>query len=70
MKLGVQVSQATVGKYTVRHWKPPSQNWHTFPNNHTNDLVAANFFVVPTIAFRLLFVFVILAHDRRQPGSL
>jgi hypothetical protein len=28
--------------------------------------MAADFFVVPTITFRLLFVLVILAHDRRR----
>ena len=30
------------------------------------DLVALDFFTVPTVAFRLLFVLVILAHDRRR----
>src|SRR6266700_2734941 len=67
MKLGIQVSQATVAKYVVRHRKPPSQNWRTFLENHTNTLVSADFFVVPTITFRLLFVFVILSHDPRRP---
>ena len=28
--------------------------------------MAADLFVVPTVAFRLLFVLVILAHDRRR----
>ncbi len=31
------------------------------------DLVSADFFVVPTITFQLLFAFVILSHDRRRP---
>ncbi len=30
-------------------------------------LVSADFFVVPTITFRVLFVLVILSHDRRRP---
>jgi putative transposase len=30
-------------------------------------LVSADFFVVPTISLRLLFVFVIHSHDRRCP---
>ncbi len=51
----------------VRHRKPPSQTWRTFLKNHMQDLVSADFFVVPTITFRLLFVFVILSHDRRRP---
>jgi len=67
MKLGIHDSQATVAKYMVRHRKPPSQTWRTFLKNHMQDLVSADFFVVPTITFRLLFVFVILSHDRRRP---
>jgi hypothetical protein len=63
LKLGIEVSQATVAKYMVRHRKPPSQNWRTFLKNHMQTLVSADFFVVPTITFRVLFVFVILSHD-------
>src|SRR5215472_15372817 len=66
-KLGIQVSETTVAKYMVRHRRPPSQTWRTFLNNHVKDLASADFFVVPTATFRLLFVFVILAHDRRWP---
>jgi putative transposase len=67
LKLGMQISQGTVAKYMVRHRKPPSQSWQTFLKNHAKNLVSADFFVVPTIAFQLLFVFVILDHDRRRP---
>ncbi len=67
LKIGIEVSQATVAKYMVRQRKPPSQTWRTFLNNHAKDLVSADFFVLPTIAFHLLFVFVILDHDRRRP---
>jgi putative transposase len=67
LKIGIEVSQATVAKYMIRHPKPPSQTWRTFLKNHAKNLVAADFFVVPTIAFQLLFVFVILDHDRRRP---
>ena len=66
-KLGNQVSETTVAKYMVRRRRPPSQTWRTFLNNHVKDLGSADFFVVPTATFRLLFVFVILAHDRRRP---
>jgi hypothetical protein len=48
----------------VRSQKPPSQTWRTFLRNHRKDLVAAHFFVAPTVLFGLLFVFVILSHDR------
>jgi transposase InsO family protein len=66
LKLGFELSQATVAKYMVRHRKPPSQTGRTFLQNHVKDLVAADFFVVPTVFFDLLFVFVILSRDRRR----
>src|SRR5215470_16606657 len=66
LKLGIEVSQATVAKYMVRQPRPPSQRWRTFLNNHVKDSVAADFFVVPTVSFRVLFVFVALAHHRRR----
>jgi putative transposase len=63
-KLGVEISQAAVSKYVVRHRRPPSQTWRTFLDNHLGSLVAVDFFVVPTVMFKVLFVFVVLAHDR------
>ncbi len=67
LKLGIEVSQATVAKYMARPQKPPSQTWRTFLNNHAKQLVSTDFFVVPTVSFRVLYVFVILAHHRRRP---
>jgi transposase InsO family protein len=49
-----------------RHRQPPSQTWRTFLTNHIGQITAADFFVVPTATYRLLFVLVILAHQRRQ----
>ncbi len=66
LKLGIELSQATVAKYMVRQRKPPSQSWRTFLNNHVRDLVSVDFFTVPTLSFRVLFVFVVLAHHRRR----
>jgi transposase InsO family protein len=66
LKLGVQVSQATVAKYMARLGTPPSQSWRTFLANHVQQIAAADFFVVPTATYRLLFVLVILAHERRR----
>jgi transposase InsO family protein len=66
VKLGIDVSQATVAKYMVRHRRPPSQTWRTFLANHIGQVMAADFFVVPTATCRLLFVLVILAHERRR----
>jgi putative transposase len=65
-KLGFVLSEATVAKYMARPRKPPSQTWRTFLANHRKDIVSSDFFVVPTVFFRALFVFVILSHDRRR----
>jgi hypothetical protein len=51
----------------VRHRNPPSQTWRTSLANHINELVSSDFVVVPTVFFRVLFVFVILSRDRRRP---
>ena len=53
-------------KYMARRRRPPSQTWRTFLANHIGQVMAADFFVVPTVTYRLLFVLVILAHDRRR----
>jgi putative transposase len=65
-KLGIQVAETTVAKYMVRPRRPSSQSWRTFLKNHMQDLVSTDFFVVPTATFRLLFVFLVLSHDRRR----
>jgi transposase InsO family protein len=49
-----------------RHPRPPSQTWRTFLTNHASQIIAADLFVVPTVTFRLLFVLVMLVHDRRR----
>ncbi len=51
LKIGIEVSQATVAKYMARHKKPPSQTWRTFLKNHAKDLASVDFFVVPTRFF-------------------
>jgi putative transposase len=64
--LGYTVSERTVAKYMVRSKKPPSQTWKTFLSNHAHDIVAIDFFTVPTATFRILFCFIVLRHDRRR----
>lgn len=66
LKLGIEVSQATVSKYMARHRKPPSQGWRTFLENHAKEIASIDFFTVPTVNFRVLFVFLILSNRRRQ----
>ncbi len=48
LKLGIDVCQATVAKYMVRDRRPPSQTWRAFLANHIRQIMAADFFVVPT----------------------
>ena len=64
--LGHDIAEATVAKYMRRSWKPPSPTWRTFLRNHAGSLVSIDFFVVPTATFRLLYGFLILAHERRR----
>lgn len=66
LKLGIEISQSTVGRLMPKHRKPPSQTWRTFLDNHVKDIASMDFFVVPTVTFRVLYVFVVLAHDRRR----
>jgi transposase InsO family protein len=65
-KLGIEVAKSTVEMYRVRPRKPPSPTWKVFLNNHVKDLVAMDFFVVPTVTHTVLFVLLILAHERRR----
>jgi transposase InsO family protein len=66
LKLGIDVSEATVSKYMIKRCGPPSQTWRTFLANHAKDTIALDFFTVPTSTFRILFVLLILSHDRRR----
>ena len=66
LKLGIDVCETTVAKYMGRRQRPPSQTWRTFLTNHIDQIAAADFFVVPTITYRLLFLLVILDHRRRR----
>lgn len=66
LKLGFEVSESTVSRYMPRSRKPPSQTWRTFLRNHAKATVSIDFFVVPTATFRILFVFLVLEHNRRR----
>src|SRR5229473_3821907 len=66
LKLGIEITEPTVAKYMVRLRKPPSQTWRTFLENQMKSMVSVDFFTVPTIRFEILYVFLVLAHDRRR----
>jgi putative transposase len=58
LKLGFEVSERTISRLMPRR--------RTFLENHLGSTVAIDFFAVPTLTCRILFVFVVLAHDRRR----
>ena len=65
LKLGFEVAQSTVARYMCRHSRPPSQGWRTFLSNHVDGIAAIDLFVLPTIAFQILYCLVIVRHGRR-----
>jgi len=65
-KLDIEVSERTVSRLMPKRSTAPSQTWRTFLNNHARDLVSIDFFTVPTARLRVLFVFIVLSHERRR----
>jgi hypothetical protein len=65
-RLGITAAKSTVEKYRPHIRKPPSSTWKAFLTNHVKDIVACDFFTVPTATFQVLFVLIILAHERRR----
>jgi hypothetical protein len=66
LKLGIQLSQATVARYMVRRPQQPSPTWRSFLRNHMDGIAAIYMFVVASASFRLLYVMVVLRHNRRK----
>jgi transposase InsO family protein len=65
-KLGIEIAETTVAKYLGRRPLSPSPTWRTFLRTHLSQCASMDFFTVPTATFRILFVLVILSHDRRR----
>jgi transposase InsO family protein len=67
LKLGIAIAQRSVARYMVpRARRPPSQNWKAFLGNHLSGTVSVDFFTVPTLTFQVLYVFIVLSHQRRR----
>jgi transposase InsO family protein len=66
LKLGIEVSQATVGRYLPWRPKAPSPTWRSFLHNHMHDIAAVDMFLVVTATFQLLYALVVLDHERRK----
>ena len=65
LKLGFEISERTVSRLMPKDRKT-NQTWMTFLRNHVGHLVSIDFFTVATIRLRVLYVFIVLAHDRRR----
>jgi len=66
LKLGIEITQATVGRYMPWRPKVPSPTWRSFLHNHLTDVASIDMFVVATVTFRLLFALIVLGLDRRR----
>ncbi len=64
--LGIAISERTVSRILRRLSRPPNQTWKTFLHNDLGQMVSIDFFTVPTITMRVLFVLIVLEHDRRE----
>ena len=67
LKLGFDISEATVLRYMPKKLRRTTgQQWKTFLRNHSAEIISLDFFTVPTITFRLLYILVFPSHDRRK----
>ena len=65
LKLGFDVSQATVGRYLPWRPKVPSPTWRSFLHNHLHDTAAVDMFLVVTAKFQLLYALAVFGHERQ-----
>jgi hypothetical protein len=65
-KLAIDVSERAVSRLLPRPRRPPSQTWRTSLANHVTAMVSIDFFTVSTLTGRVLFVLVLLSHQRRR----
>ncbi len=68
LKLGIRVSLSTISRYLPKTEPDPGQQqrWMTFLRNHKNVIAGMDFFAVPTVRFRLLYVWFAIDHGRRR----
>src|SRR5205814_10264220 len=64
--LGIAISARTVSRVLCTLRRPTNQTWMTFLHNHIGQMVSTDFFTVPTITMKVLFVFLVLEHNRRK----
>jgi transposase InsO family protein len=66
--LGFDVSERSLSRWMRRAPRTPDseQRWITFLRNHHEPIAAMDFLSVPTVTFNVLYVFLIIGHDRRS----
>jgi putative transposase len=64
--LGIDISERTVSLLLEPYTRPRSQTSKTFRTNHLASAAAIDFFTVPTLTGRVLFVLVALSYCRRR----
>ncbi len=66
--LDFDVSERTISRYLPRRPSAPDtiERWKAFLKLHQKELVAMDFFTVPTLSFQVLYVLVVLHHHRRR----
>ena len=66
LKLGIRIGQTAVAKYMARRPHPPSPSWRTFLKQHVAAIAAIDMFIVVSATFQMLYVVIVLRHDRRK----
>ena len=67
LKLGIEISERSLSRFMPpKPRNPPSQTWRTFLDNHLGSMASIDFLTVPTATFHVLYVFLVLSHDRRR----
>ena len=64
--LGYHVAMSTIDKYRDRRFGPPSQTWRAFLANHGSEILACDFFTIPTATFGTITGFVVMELGRRR----
>jgi transposase InsO family protein len=68
LMLGYDVSERTVSRYMPRRRPKPDaiHRWLVFLSNHRDAIAAMDFFVAPTLTFRVLYIWFAIDHSRRR----
>lgn len=67
-KLGIRLGKTTISRYLPKPapGQDPQQRWTTFLRNHRDVIAGMDFFVVPTVHFKLLYAWFAIDHGRRR----